>query len=58
MIKNHTKYIFASSKQTYLSTTNHFGELKRVSGELLSDFWTTSPKFDHFWPQILPILPT
>ena len=56
--KNHSKYVFTSSKQPYLPVTNHFGGLKRDSDELWSDFWSTSPKFDGFWPQISPILPT
>ena len=56
--KNYSKYVSTSSKQTFLPITNHSGPLKRVFGKLLSDFWSTSPKFDHFGPQILPILPT
>ena len=56
--KNHFKYGFTSSKQNYLPITDHFGGLKRVSDKLLSDFWSTSSKFDDFLPQISPILPT
>ena len=54
----HSQYLSTSSKQTYLPITNHFSELNRVSGKLLRDVWSSSPKFDNFWPQISPILPT
>ena len=56
--KKHSKHAFYSSKQTYLPITNHFGGHRGVPGKLLCDFWSTSPKFDDFWPQISPILPT
>ena len=54
MIKNTLDmFAFRQNKLIYLSnlSINHFGELKRVSGKLLSDFWSTSPKFDHFCPE-------
>ena len=56
--KNHSKYVISSSNQTYLPISNHFGGHRRVFGKLLSDFCSNSPKFDNFWPQISPILPT
>ena len=55
---NQSKYVITSSNQTYLAITNHFGGYRRVFGKLLSDFWSTSPKIDDFWPQISPFLPT
>ena len=56
--KNQSRYVFTSSKQNYLPITNHFGGLKRVSDELFGDLWITSPKFNDFWSQISPMLPT
>ena len=38
--------------------TTHFGENRLVFGQLLSDFWSTSPKIEDFYPQISPFLPT
>ena len=56
--KNYSKYVFNSSRQTYLPITDHFGGQRRVFGKLLIDFWNTIPIFDGFLPQVLPILPT
>ena len=56
--KNHSKYVFKPSKQTYIPITNHFGGLRWDSGKVLSDFWSTSSKYEDFWPYILPILDT
>ena len=55
---NQSKYAVPSPTQTYVSITSHSGGHRRVSGELLNDFWTTYPKSAHFYPQISPILST
>ena len=46
--KNPSKYVFNSSKQTYLTITNHLGGHKRVFGKLLIDFFDYQHKIRRF----------
>ena len=49
--------MFALRRNQLILQTIHFGGLRRISGKLLSNFLSMSPKFDDFWPQVSPILP-